>query len=202
MSGDWQTDAELAGTLYRKAKPYTAMLIARSVEPGEGQTDGLNHVGANAPTTKVSMRDFADLSGIGKDTVGRYLRTWQAMAEAGIVPFPKDLEPGEDVEVPDQKVWTYYYREANPPKPKKEKPKEIDPENPDLDGRVQLDGKHVVTALKMADGIDVDRLPPSVAPHARNLSEALVRLATSDNPNRAYVAACSALSELVASLNS
>src|SRR5690606_41641312 len=105
------------------------MLIARSVEPGEGQTDGLNHVGANAPTTKVSMRDFADLSGIGKDTVGRYLRTWQAMAEAAIVPFPKDLEPGADVEVPDAKVWTYSYRAAKPPTAKKKKPKEIEPGN-------------------------------------------------------------------------
>src|SRR5690606_13541155 len=135
---------------YKKAKPYTAMLIARSVEPSSGQGSRSEL----ASSGKCSANEFAEFAGISHTTVGKYLRTWQAMAEAGIVPFPKDLEPGEDVEVPDQKVWTYYYREANPPKPKKEKPKEIDPENPDLDGRVQLDGKHVVTTLKMADGID------------------------------------------------
>jgi len=199
LFGDWQTDAELAGTLYRKAKPYTAMLIARCVEPGEGQGERTD-LGKNLPRSKANARDFADRSGMTHPTVMKYFRTWEAMAKAGIVPFPKDLEPGEDVEVPDQKVWTYYYREANPPKPKKEKPKKIDPENPDMDGRVQLDGKHVVTALKMADGINVERLPESVAPHARRLAEALVQLAMSDNPNRAYVTACSALSELAAAL--
>src|SRR5690606_18262714 len=142
------------------------MLIARCVEPDHGSGKR-----KEITASKTSAKGFADMAGITHPTVMKYFRTWEAMAEAGIVPFPKDLEPGEDVEVPDQKVWTYYYREANPPKPKKEKPKEIDPENPDMDGRVQLDGKHVVTALKMADGINTERLPESVAPHARRLAE-------------------------------
>src|ERR1700712_5511034 len=36
------------------------------------------------------------------------------MAEAGLVPERTGLSPGDDVELPDAKAWTYYYREANP----------------------------------------------------------------------------------------
>jgi hypothetical protein len=111
----WEQDAELAGTLYRKSKPYTAMLIARCVEPDQG------HGGRNASSEafgKVSLRAFAELAGMGDATAGRYLHTWDAMAQAGIVPARDEMEPGEDVEVPDMKTWTYYYREVNPPKPR------------------------------------------------------------------------------------
>src|SRR5690606_9908771 len=107
-SMSWQSDAELAGTLYKKAKPYTAMLIARSVEEkGPGARTDLES------SFKVSAKQFADQADISHPTVMKYLRTWEAMAEAGIVPFPDQLQPGEDVEIPDQKVWTYYYRQAN-----------------------------------------------------------------------------------------
>ena len=195
-SSDWQSDAKLAGTLYKRAKPYTAMLIARSVEPGVGE--GGDH-DRHRPTVdsgeKVSLRTFADHADMSTTTVSKYLRAWEAMAEAGIVPFPDQLQPGEDVEVPDQKVWTYYYREANPPKPKKEQPKkEVNPENPNMDGRVELEGKRVVTALSMAAGIETPN------PAIQRMAEALVDLAMSDNPNRAYVAACSALADLAASI--
>src|SRR5690606_19531510 len=66
------------------SSPSTAMLIARAVVPGTENS------GAVAPDDdlggKASLRGFAEHAGIGKDTVSRYLRTWQAMAEAGIVP--------------------------------------------------------------------------------------------------------------------
>src|SRR5690606_1578459 len=112
----WQTDAELAGTLYKKAKPYTAMLIARCVEPdhGSGKRPEMD-------TSKTSQRSFADHAGIAPTTVGKYLRTWDAMATAGLVPTRGELTPGTDVDLPDMKQWKDYYREANPTKSKPEK---------------------------------------------------------------------------------
>ncbi len=111
----WESDAELAGTLYRKSKPYTAMLIARCVELSK------SGVSVKNDTSKVSAGEFAELAGIATNTVKAYLRTWDAMAAAGLVPARDSMEPGEDVDVPDMKTWTYYYREANPSKPKSAK---------------------------------------------------------------------------------
>ena len=105
---DWQTDAELAGTLYKKSKPYTAMLIARCVEPDAG------HGGRNSDFSefKTSMKSFAEFAGISDKTVAKYLKTWDLLAEQGYVPARDELEPGEDVEVPEMKIWTPVYREA------------------------------------------------------------------------------------------
>src|SRR5690554_8085429 len=92
------------------------MLIARCVEPGTGGP----RLAQNEPV-KTSEREFAELSGIARNTISKYLRTWEAMAQAGIVPPREEMEPGQDVEGPDQKTGTYYYREAEPPKPQKRK---------------------------------------------------------------------------------
>lgn len=51
---------------------------------------------------KVSSRDFAEHAGISPTTVGKYLAAWDALAQAGLVPFREELEPGQDVELPDQ----------------------------------------------------------------------------------------------------
>lgn len=115
----WQSDAELVGTLHRKRKPYMAMLIARCVDRGledssartSGQFDP--HV-----DLRCSLRAFVDVSGIARNTVRKYLRTWDAMAAAGLAAPREAMKPGEDVEVPDMKTWTYYYREGRPPVPK------------------------------------------------------------------------------------
>lgn len=194
MSADWQSDAELAGTLYRKAKPYTAMLIARSVEPDAG-----NPVESSYHGDRVSAREFADHSGISHPTVMKYLRTWQAMAEAGIVPFPADLEPGQDVEVPDQKTWTYYYREANPPKPKKPKDPSPTDEAIDLRGRVDLSNQRVRKALEMAHGTAT--VAGKFQPAVKRISEALTDIGLGANPNRAYVSLVVAFTDLVAELS-
>jgi len=106
---NWQEDAELAGTLYRKSKPYTAYLIARCVEPGSGGP----RTGEKSPV-RPTMREFSEHAGIHHNTVAKYLNTWDALAVAGLVPLREELGPGVGVDVPDMKAWTYYYREANP----------------------------------------------------------------------------------------
>lgn len=198
MSADWQSDAELAGTLYRKSKPYTAMLIARCVEPGAGQSERGSRR-KELSDEKVSSKKFADHSGISDPTVMKYLRTWDAMAQAGIVPPREELEPGEDVEVPDQKTWTYYYREANPPKPKKPKDPSPTDEAIDLRGRVDLSNQRVRKALEMAHGTAT--VAGKFQPAVKRISEALTDIGLGANPNRAYVSLVVAFTDLVAELS-
>lgn len=181
---DWKLDAELAGTLYRKSKPYTAMLIARCVEHGEPGKPRQN-------AAKCSIREFVDRGGLSNNTVAKYLRTWDLMAEFGEVPSRDDMEPGEDVKLPDMSVWTKYYREANPAKNNPEKepdaPKAIDPSN-----------RRVATAIKMASGIKVNGRHEITM---NRITEAVKDIGFGANPGRAYVALASALSDLAAEMN-
>lgn len=193
MSANWQSDAELAGTLYRKSKPYTAMLIARSVEEQEHGGDRSRQV------QKCTCPQFAEMAGIAPNTVRKYLRTWDAMAQAGIVPPREEMEPGQDVEVPDQKTWTYYYREANPPKPKKPKDPSPTDEAIDLRGRVDLSNQRVRKALEMAHGTAT--VAGKFQPAVKRISEALTDIGLGANPNRAYVSLVVAFTDLVAELS-
>lgn len=193
MSANWQSDAELAGTLYWKSKPYTAMLIARSVELDNSNASRWGRA------TKCSVRAFSDESGINHQTVSKYLRTWDAMAQAGIVPPREEMEPGQDVEVPDQKTWTYYYREANPPKPKKPKDPSPTDEAIDLRGRVDLSNQRVRKALEMAHGTAT--VAGKFQPAVKRISEALTDIGLGANPNRAYVSLVVAFADLVAELS-
>ncbi|MBN9734495.1 MULTISPECIES: hypothetical protein [unclassified Pseudonocardia] len=114
----WERDAERAGQIDRGDKSYVAMLAARCVEEGAGQTSGLinSTVAKNFATGKVSCREFARRSGISDPTVAAYLRTWDALAADGWVPSRDSLNPGdEDVaDLPDRETWNKYYRAANP----------------------------------------------------------------------------------------
>src|SRR5690606_10337232 len=126
----WQTDAELAGTLYRKSKVYTAMLIARCVEPGAGQGTRTDF-GSNGPKLqngeKVSSTTCSGCSDIPREGADPCLRTWHAMPTAGLVPPRDELTPGTDVDLPDMKQWKHYYGEANGTKQvtEKEAPKTL-----------------------------------------------------------------------------
>lgn len=185
---DWQSDAQTAGTVYKRSKPYVALLIARCVDHGEkGRARG------NA--AKCSIREFSDHSRISNNTIAKYLRTWDAMATAGLVPPRDELEPGEDVELPDQKAWTYYYREANPPKPKKTT-EESTESALDVKGRVDLRNRRVQTALQLANGAKSKDYPGNVGAAITRLAEALQDIGFGSNPNRAFVAACAALADL------
>ena len=188
---DWQTDAALAGTLYKKSKPYTAMLIARCVEPQQGARTDL------CTSAKVTAKAFADEADIAPNTVLKYLRTWDLLAEQGYVPARDELEPGEDVEVPEMKIWTPAYREANPPKEKK--PREPSPEDDSLDlrGRVDYNNSRVQRALEQTFGLSTGS--KYAAPMGR-IKDAVQSIGFGDNPNRAFVSLVVALSDLAADL--
>src|SRR5690606_40064409 len=76
---------------------------------------------------KVSSTTFSGYSEIPRKNVDRYLRTWDAMATAGLVPPRDELTPGTDVDLPDMKQWKHYYGEANGTKKvtEKEAPKTL-----------------------------------------------------------------------------
>ena len=93
---------ELFGSLQKKVNPYKAMLAARCVEvQSHGGDRSKSHVGLG----KVTLTEFAELAGIGKATVDRYLKAWDAMASAGLVsPRAHSLRPG---------VGAWYWRLEN-----------------------------------------------------------------------------------------
>lgn len=109
----WERDAEVAGSVERNSKAYIAMLIARCVQPGEGQ--GRRNFSQNRE--KCSLVAFAKRAGMSDHTVAAYLRTWEALAAAGIVPAPADMTPGADVPLPTPEQWVTHYRAANTPPP-------------------------------------------------------------------------------------
>src|SRR5690606_3221909 len=117
------------------------------------------------------------------------------MATAGLVPPRDELEPGENVELPDQKAWTYYYREANPPNPKKTT-EECTVSALEVKGRVALRNRRVRTALQLAYGAKSKDYPGNVGSVITRLAEALHDIGFGSKPNSAFVAACAALADL------
>lgn len=201
----WQKDAELAGTLYKRAKPYTAMLIARCVEV---QSHGGDRSKSQTGLGKTTLTEFAEVAGIGKATVDRYLRAWDAMVAAGLVPARDELAPGDDVDLPDMKAWTYYYREANP-RPAREdkatslpKPEEVGEE--DLGAAFSVEPTRVIDRYvrRTEDAAESVRVPGLVGDSLRRLSERLTELVYGDDPRRAVLHAMDAYAELVSALNS
>src|SRR5690606_41049722 len=90
---DWQSDAQTAGTVYKRAKPYVALLIARCVDHGEkGRARG------NA--AKCSIREVSDHSRISNNTISKYPPNLDAIATAVLVSPPDELETREDVGLP------------------------------------------------------------------------------------------------------
>src|SRR5690606_6317464 len=148
-------------------------LIARCVEVGTGQ-------GARQPRsemTKVSLRTFSEYAEISHNTVKKYLDTWDVMADRGYVPDRTELEPGEDIDVPDMKVWTECYRIAHPPKPKTEKP---------ADPLVEFDtdNKRIEQARSLIAFLPTDRVPEKYHGQVSRIQDSLARITMGDSPER------------------
>jgi hypothetical protein len=110
----WEQDAKLFGTLETNAKPYLAMLCARSVQPSKrGQVGRGRSENSDLKTTAAR---FAKVAGISDKTITAYIRVWDAMAKDEVVPGRSDLAPGVDTELPDAATWRKFYRLVNPPK--------------------------------------------------------------------------------------
>src|SRR5690606_14805095 len=180
----WQEDAELAGTLYRKSKVYTAMLIARCVEPKQGARTDLR----NSP--KVPASTFAKHSDITDKTVTAYLKAWDAMATAGLVPSRDELTPGTDVDLPDTKQWKYYYGEANGTKKVAEKeapktlPKPEEVPEDELGEPVDIEPTRIVGryVVRMSQSVKSSKIDGPARDALNRVSSALSDFVAGDDP--------------------
>ncbi|MFI2609645.1 hypothetical protein [Kitasatospora sp. NPDC018619] len=200
----WEMDAELFGKAGSKA--FLAMLAARCVEEKlSGERTDL----VQMDEVKASAAQFAKTSGKGVNTVKRYLAAWDLLAEAGHVPPRDELAPGVDVDLPDSKTWTEFYRKANPPKPKPEKPDDVTLEQAEAelaaDPTVRLapvpQSRHITTyvqRMKHATEDIADRAPDAVADAVMRLVDCLEALSIPDQTNRAYLHSLDAVAELAA----
>ncbi|WP_193555256.1 MULTISPECIES: hypothetical protein [unclassified Streptomyces] len=102
--------APLADAVVRDAREFGAyartggwafgLKVARSVRPG-GQAAG--------ESDKVSAKEFAELAECSPERVMRYYKAWDKAADDGLVPQFEELEPGQDIQLPDADVWLSYY---------------------------------------------------------------------------------------------
>lgn len=122
-----ELDASEFGNHVRQGGWRLGLLVARNVEKGIGASAGSNQYAVRSVPTgtdqKVSAREFAELSGVGKNRVLRYLEAWNLAAEQGIVPKSWSLTPGEDIDldVDQLPAWSQFYEAKNtspqPPAP-------------------------------------------------------------------------------------
>jgi hypothetical protein len=93
--------------------------VACCVEPGLGEGRPPANTGAPRASNsgKVSARTFADRAGTTHDRVMRYLRTWMAAAQQGIVDPADELSPQDTPHLPDISAWDIWWQRANPPAP-------------------------------------------------------------------------------------
>ncbi|GAA1403310.1 hypothetical protein GCM10009639_47960 [Kitasatospora putterlickiae] len=202
----WENDAELFGRAGNKA--FLAMLAARCVEEkASGERTDL----VKNDKAKTSATQFAKTAGKATNTVKNYIATWDLLADAGHVPSRDELAPGADVHLPAAKVWTEFYRKANPPKPKTGKPDDVTLEQAEAelaaDPTVRLlpvpQSRHVATyTLRMINATEdvADRFPDPVANALTRLAQDLEDLADPAQTNRAYLRSMDAVTELVTAL--
>ncbi len=114
MSG-WEADAHLLNTSRWSNRLDEAAIIARSVEPGTGQSERGSRRSLMADE-KCSASKFADAADMSKTTVLRVLRTWDRMADDGHVPPRAALSPGVPVALDgvDVDLFKKHYRDDAP----------------------------------------------------------------------------------------
>jgi len=87
------------------------LLVARNVEPGEGE--GGTYADRNERySEKVSARAFAKKAGTSAPRVLRYYTGWERAAAAGLVPAAHELRPGDepDIDLSKLPAWKDFYR--------------------------------------------------------------------------------------------
>jgi len=89
-----ELDAQEFGLTERQGGWRLALLVVRNVVRGRG---GPRTVAS--ATVKVSAREFAERSKTEASRVLRYLKGWERAAEAGVVPLPGELLPGQHLEL-------------------------------------------------------------------------------------------------------
>lgn len=104
-------DAREFGLHLKEGGWRMGLLVARSVEPGEGAGA---HLSSRERAGKVSMGEFARLAlgGDGaRNRVRRYYEAWERAADKGKVPHAADLEPGQepDIDWPRLPPWKSFF---------------------------------------------------------------------------------------------
>lgn len=110
---EWtRADAHEFGQHVRQGGWRLGLLVARNVEKKD--TTNRKHVPIGT-SSKVSAREFAELSGVGKNRVLRYLEAWGRASADGIVPDAATLDPGTELtlDVDDLPLWSTYYEAVN-----------------------------------------------------------------------------------------
>jgi len=91
------SDAKVFGQSVKAGGLYLGVIVARNVEPASPGRPPKNVPKETNSSGKVSMNEFAKLSGVSLATVQRYYRAYEELskAEAGFEP-PDQLQPGVD----------------------------------------------------------------------------------------------------------
>jgi hypothetical protein len=126
--------AEVRGMERPFAHWRKALLVVRNVELGTAGRPPKESVQAE-PNGKVSATRFAELIGLegwSRNTVVRLFEAWGRAAEDGVVPKADDVQPGQDVDLPDDDLWRKYSAPPKPkPKPQPDPPPPPPPPPPD-----------------------------------------------------------------------
>lgn len=104
-------DIEEFATHDRKGGWARALLIARRVEPGEGQgerTDRQPRFGRTEVFRRISAREFARRSRTSHKRIMAFHEAWKRAAADGIVPPVHELEPGLHVDLPDEEEVPFF----------------------------------------------------------------------------------------------
>jgi hypothetical protein len=104
-------DIEEFATHDRKGGWARALLIARRVEPGEGQgkrTDLQPRFARNKVFRRISAQEFARRSGSSAKRIMAFHEAWKRAAGDGVVPSIDELEPGLHVDLPDEEKVPFF----------------------------------------------------------------------------------------------
>lgn len=127
-----ERDAKTFGVLVKAGGLFLGVLVARNVKPGQAGRPKAENVSQETNSDdKVTMNEFAKLSGVGLATVSRYYKAYQHLSEAGEgFEAPEQLKPGvdpaelESVEETDverlEELWRKMVRKARGDEPKPE----------------------------------------------------------------------------------
>jgi hypothetical protein len=101
---DLRADIETFATYDRKGGWALALLVARRVEPGEGDGVRLDYQPRcfdRNTFRRISAREFARRSGTTAKRVLAFFQAWERAADDKIVPKAHELTPGIHVDLPD-----------------------------------------------------------------------------------------------------
>ena len=86
----------------RKGGWARALLVARRVQPDEGNGVHLPRCFDRNTFRRISAREFARRSGTTAKRIMAFYQAWQRAADDGLLPAAADLTPGVHVELPDE----------------------------------------------------------------------------------------------------